>query len=330
MKKIIISLCLLIVISVSCKRTIDIEVPAIKGDPSGAIITTKVVSTGDKYVFETDVHIVNDRGQFVRNLPKNNFSIRDSTIFGNKFSFSLLDMKSGTTEQKGDYSAMLLLDQSGSITSTDPGDARIDACKIFLNSLGANDNVGLASFTGDYNNYFNIHHNFSRDIQPMVNTLNILSYSEGGGTPLYYSTYGMIDYVEKNALNKNNKALILFTDGADNYGGRTPSEIISYANGKGIQVFTVGLGYSLSNLAVLADIAENTDGYFMWAQDAQQLISYFGTLGNLLKGNAGYYRTRWELSTVQKLVSKRTYLFNLVVKISNTKSVTFAVPVTLP
>lgn len=330
MKKIILSIILLLIINVSCKRTIEIEIPAIKGDPSGAIITTKVISTGDKYVFETDVHVVNERGQFVRNLGKNNFTIKDSTISGNKFGFSLLDLKNGTTSAKGDYSAMLLLDQSGSIVSTDPDDARIDACKIFLNSLGGNDNVGLASFTGNYSNYFQIHQNFSRDIKPMISTLDILSYTEGGGTPLYYSAYGLVDYVDKNAINKSNKALILFTDGDDTNGGRTPTQIIEYANSKNVQIFTVGLGRSLGSLGILADIADKTNGYFMWAQDAKQLISYFGTLGKLLEGNAGYYRMRWELTTAQKLISKRSYLFNLVVKISDNKSVRFAVPITLP
>jgi hypothetical protein len=36
-------------------------------------------------------------------------------------------------------------------------------------------------------------------------------------------------------------------------------------------------------------MALNTGGSFMWAKDAKQLISYFGTLGNLLHGNADYY-----------------------------------------
>src|SRR5690606_12642969 len=130
-------------------------------------------------------------------------------------------------------------------------------------------------------------HSFTREIDGMYDTLDELSNSEEGGTPLYYSTLQMIDEVSSTAHNVKNKALIVFTDGADTEGGALPHQIVNKAVGSDVQVFTVGLGAFLPNLDILAEIAHQTGGYFMWAQDARQLISYFGTLDNLLHGNAG-------------------------------------------
>lgn len=325
MKKII-SILIVFAISVSCERTIKIDIPPVIGDASSAVLKTTLIPSGDKYIVEADIHVVDDRGQFIRILNKNNFIFNDTTIRNNTFSFRLLEVKSGSTERKGDYSAMLLLDQSGSILTTDPYNSRIDAAKTFLENLGTRDDAGLASFTTYVRDWFTIHNDFTRDISPLNNTLDQLSRTVGGGTPLYYSTYNLIDYVEKNARNQNNKALIVFTDGGDTEGYNTPAQIIDKANNQGVQIFTVGLGSGLSNLDVLSEVAQNTGGYFMWAQDAKQLISYFGTLGNLLNGNAGYYRIRWEISSSQ-VPGRDPYVFYLTVKLSANKSVRVAIPV---
>lgn len=44
-------------------------------------------------------------------------------------------------------------------------------------------------------------------------------------------------------------------------------------------------------------MAERTGGAFMNALDARELISLFGTLGNLLGGRISYYRVRFTVST---------------------------------
>lgn len=331
MKKILISICLAGLVF-SCKRVIEIEVPAIKGDPSGAIIDTRVISSNNGvYVFEADVHVVDDRGNYIRNLNNSSFTIRDTTIGGIQYSFKLLDLSKGlATPAKGDYSAALLLDQSGSILTTDPNDLRLEASKVFFNALGPNDNVALASFTANYYYDYKIHYGFTRKIESLKKTIDSLSYTVGGGTPLYYSMYEMVNYTSSKATHKNNKALVVFTDGDDTNGGASPEEIIDLAKEKDVQVFTVGLGSSISSLNVLADIADETGGSFMWAQDAKQLISFFGTLGNLLKGNASYYRVRWQVSTSRALSSKRNYLFYQQIRLPNGRVLRIPVSVKLP
>lgn len=328
MKKLILGL--IAFSATSCIETLEIEVPPILGDPSSAILKSEVKKSGDTYTITVDVHVVNERGLFIKTLRERSFLLSDTTIYGNEIQFSLNKVESNFTPPKGSYSAMFLLDQSGSILSTDPDNLRIDASKVFINTLGENDEVGLSSFTTNLINSYKVHHNFMKDKGILFSSLDSLAYSANGGTPLYFSTYQILDYVQSNARNLNNKALIVFTDGADTQGRYYPKDIISKAQNLGVQVYTVGLGAYLPNLDVLWDVAQQTGGYFMWASDAKQLISYFGTLGNLLNGNAGYYRLSWNVTSSLNSLSGQTYVFYMNIKTSNQESIRVAIPVVFP
>lgn len=326
MKKIV-AFSIIVLHFLSCSRVIEIEIPPVKADPSGAVLGAKVVESGEgRYVFEVDIHLVDDRGLFISNIRQDNFSI-DYPFNNPDFSFSLLNLQRGLkTDFRGNYDAMFLMDQSGSISGNDPSDSRITAANFFLDNLGAVDRVGLSSFSGSN---FRINIPMGRELDAFRNELDILGRTEGGGTPLYFSTYEMINYVAQNAQG-NNKALVIFTDGEDTNGRRSPSEIINRANELGVNLYTVGLGSSLSNLDVLSQMAEQTNGYFMLASDAEQLISYFGSLGNLLQGNANFYRLRWEATTSTPLVSQRTYLMRMEIALSPVKTITVPFSVVLP
>ncbi len=85
------------------------------------------------------------------------------------------------------------------------------------------------------------------------------------------------------------------------------------------------------SILAMPGILSWTGGYFMWAQDARQLISYFGTLGNLPRGNAGFYRLKWEVFPEASFnSSKGTYLFEFTIRLSDTKSVRTMIPLTFP
>ena len=54
----------------------------------------------------------------------------------------------------------------------------------------------------------------------------------------------------------------------------------------------VGLSSGV-NTQVLSQMANETGGAFFFAKDAEQLVTTFGTLGNLLRGSAQLYRSAW-------------------------------------
>lgn len=283
----------------SCERII--EVP-IAGEASGAIIRVGTPSrSGQTATFTIDVHVVDGAGNYASGLGAQNFTMMEDTT-GRKYSlsFRLLDIKGGNrTPVKGDYNGFLLLDQSGSTDDTDPDNLRIRSSQIFLESMGNNDKVALGSFTTgqlypSLSGNVHLHGGFNAKGTTFYPALDSLKNTIlKGNTPLFTSTAWAINYTAANAKAQN-KVVILFTDGQNN-GGSSQSAVESLSLQKKVPVYTVGLSTDVG-FDVLNNMALNTGGSFMWAKDARQLISYFGTLGNLLRGNAEYYTLTFEAS----------------------------------
>jgi von Willebrand factor type A domain/Bacterial Ig-like domain (group 2) len=267
--------------------------------PSGGMLAARVSGpvSPRELSFEVDVFVVDKDSKPVTSLSPSAFDIAAATFpNGTFFSFDQTCATPRQTPAQGNYSAVLLLDQSGSILSTDPGDSRIDAASIFFKALGAGDNALLAAFAanGARSEWFKYWGNFGKATYDAE--LAALAKSEDGGTPLYEATSIFIREAANKALNAN-KAVVVFTDGEDTAGGFTIPQVVSQATASGVKVFTVGLGSA--NTRVLSQMSVPTGGAMMFAGDARQLISMFGTLGNLLSGNLAYYQTCWRVTTDQ-------------------------------
>ena len=186
-----------------------------------------------------------------------------------------------------------MLDQSGSITTTDPGNLRLQAAKIFLGKLGTGDQVACGAFASAGSLPYDITHyqDFTTDGRSLFPTIDALASKEGGGTPLYKATVAALrDVAEKGPT--ANKAALIFTDGEDTGGGWTIDQVIAEAKRLGVPLHMVGLGKD-TKIDVLARMAYATGGSYMQAIDAGQLIALYGNLGALLRGSTGGYRTRW-------------------------------------
>lgn len=280
----------LILFTTSCIKEKDI-VPELTGIPGGGLLDAEVKTVnGNSVTFRLDLFAVNQYGDFIENLDGKCLSVDD-----NYPQAELVTISRGDNIDKGSYSAALLFDQSGSITGTDPDDARVEAGKGFVDIMGSGDEVALTAFSSG--GYFpgnpSIVHTFSDDKDDLKIDICDLADKEDGGTPLYYSIYNLVCYVNDNAKNSN-KAVIVMTDGEDTEGLVIPQSIIDIAQAKGVEIYTIGLG-SLANYDVLQEIALGTGGAVMLAQDALQLISLYNSLADLLRGNGVFYETCWQL-----------------------------------
>lgn len=270
-------------------------VPEITGKPAGGILRTDVENIlGNELTFMIDMFAVNHYGNFIEKLTDVHISIE------NPISVSIEN--NSIEYQKNSeiipYSAGLLFDQSGSISSTDPDDARIVGGKAFIDIMGDGDESAISVFAENSFYYpfnFNIMSDFSDSKETLKSIISDFSGKVGGGTPLYNSIDRELDYVNANA-NNSNQAVIVFSDGEDTYGGNVP-QLIEKANDLNIKIYSVGLGNNVDN-SVLSDISLETGGSLMWAEDAPQLIALYSSLGELLNGSAAYYRTKW---TAKKL-----------------------------
>ena len=276
--------------------------PQSTGDPSGAIIQVDVTEQPTKtFTLDLGVYVVDGQGAFVPGLTQEHFQIESIRVGDNdSLWFRNTEVIADQTPNKGSYSATLLLDQSKSTRETDPQNHRIQASRIFGQALGEQDYVSLASFSAHYPApYVRFHTDYTQDTATLNDGLDKLLRFSDGGTPLFQAVDYTITHTTKQASG-DNRAIVLFTDGQDTEGGVSLDQIIDRANKNNIQIYTVGLSQDVE-VGVLSKMAQETGGAFIWAENARQLISGFGTLGNLLSGEAPYYQTQWEVTTTSSL-----------------------------
>jgi hypothetical protein len=263
--------------------------------PSAATLGARITGTsGSRLDFEVDVAVVDADATPYGSLSSTSFSIEDFDVL--HFARTSVTGQSGSDQ--GAYSAVLLMDQSGSIQTTDPADSRIQAGKTFFAALSAPDNAMLAAFSSGGSLPYDpitTWGTYTSDGTSFFGPLDQLPGLEGGGTPLYASTATMVDDVYANGTNAN-KAVLVFTDGEDTDGSWTLDDLINYARSRSVKIFTMGLSNSV-DFKVLNRMAQETGGAMMWAGDARQLVSMYGSLGAILRGSITFYRTRWSVTS---------------------------------
>lgn len=261
--------------------------------PSGALVGFKLLNkTSSQLEYSLDVAVFRDSKNMENQLKAESFRNDTLASGSTKYFFSVENAERRTDNSSTAYSALMLMDQSGSISSTDPKNNRLDAATAFCRNLGAADNVSPWSFQGS--SYQQYGAGFTRDTGFLINAIKALKGKETGSTPLYLAQNNAVDYCYNNAVNAN-KAVLTFTDGADNNSaGTTSQQVINNATVKNIKLFNIGL--DAAETPILVQQALSTRGAFMYAKDARQLISMFGNLGKLLASSATYYHTTWKVN----------------------------------
>lgn len=206
--------------------------------------------------------------------------------------------KSVITSDGGDVSVALVMDQSGSIASTDPDDARLSGAKEFLQSLNPADEAALISFASggscsphDITKWGT---GFTTDHASFFSAIDDFATCEDGGTPLYDACLSSIDLVRAEGGNAA-KALVVFSDGQDTASAHSAGEVIASANGGGaegegqpVRVFNIGLSDNVDH-GVLAQISQKTKGAYFPATSLGAMISAFRGMNLLLSGEYTVY-----------------------------------------
>ena len=253
------------------------------------------------------------------------------------------------------YAAALLLDSSGSIRMSDPTDARIFASKVFLGSLSGGDQAMLSAFADDNPNPGGNDSLLPMDLtvfpcatapcpppafvtdgESLFPSLDDLATLEAGGTPLYFSLSEMINIVRNNAPAAPadlRRAVVLFSDGEDIYcaenGGfqnctdeRQAAVDLSRSQPV-VDIFTIGLTDDVNHLA-MAELALGAGGAYMFAENTEQLIPIYGSLGRLLSNSLPTYEMEWTVENPGgELTDGRAVLGRLTV---DTGATTFELP----
>ncbi len=281
-------------------KNLDISLK-VNSEPVGGILECKVIEYSSKYAkFKIDFFIADDN-EIITSISDNDINIKDSQFSdGTYFDFTKKNLHTTSLDYNGSYSANLVLDQSGSISSTDPDNLRLEAVKIFCSNLSSSDYVLLTAFASggllDYD--VTRYGDFTNNGESYFGTIESLRDKIDGGTPLYKATASAIDRVYNDGPTSN-KAVVVFTDGEDTDGGWTMNDVIDEARSKNVKIYTVGLSSGTKN-EILSRMAIKTGGAFIKAYNAPQLVSAFGTLGKILKGTAQIYSGVWSVNTSEE------------------------------
>lgn len=191
----------------------------------------------------------------------------------------------------------VILDDSGSMASSDPKMMRKDATVSFLNTLGPADKVlltdygvgsGLRDLLCASNNGGSCglaNAQFSSDKAALIKAVEKIT--NGGGTPLYGSCAEMMPIVDRQKDGR--RGVLLLSDGKPTDTSKKAA-CHDAAKAAGIPVFTVGLGPAAEGDAkvdpgavkVLRDLATETGGSYASANDVAQLDGLFRNMGTAL------------------------------------------------
>ena len=241
-------------------------------------------STSNAALLVVDVFLIVGGFQGFRGLSGNDFAVCSSHSFDfrqESFNYYI------QSRSASPYSAAFLMDQSGSITGTDPSDLRIDAARVFMGNLATNDEVALLAFAdggslpySPVTIYQDGNRKFTKNPNGLDSALDLLASAEGGGTPLYDSVKIAVNYTSANAVNER-RAVLVFTDGDDTASDSTLDDAIGATVAQDIPLHTVGLSDGV-NVDVLLRMADETNGSFVQAAEARQLMSYVWELAVVL------------------------------------------------
>jgi hypothetical protein len=197
-------------------------------------------------------------------------------------------------------SSTLLLDQSGTVTSSDPGDARLFAAKYFLTLGVGNRRLSLAAFAANDAasgqpallpqlpvTIFPVENPVAgaagRDLFPTVDALASL---EGGGAPLYDALDRLIDFA---APGPNEiSTIFVVTDGRDTTCGTYSQckarrqQVLQKSRDRKVTITTIGLsadatGADREALGALSQGSYSGDRAAFWASHPSSLFEILQT-----------------------------------------------------
>lgn len=175
---------------------------------------------------------------------------------------------------------VLMIDQSGSMSSQDPSDLRVDAAELFVDRMRDQDRVAVISFTSGAVRRASLTELDTTAGRDQVAAAIQASGGATGGTSLSAPMSEMLDVFDDapSLAGPRARVGVLLTDGVGSYS----SSLTTAASEADIVVHTVGLGGGVND-SLLTSIAQGTNGRYEALTSADQLVPLYESLvGGLL------------------------------------------------
>lgn len=226
-----------------------------------------------------DLLVFDVNGVRLTGLAPSNFTFASVTTSFGRVSLTPRTIRAPSSTTSTPFSAVLVMDQSGSMTSTDPFSARYSAAKQFALGMQTGDESALYTFSSPGSLTRRV--NFTGSATQITTAVDNLAF-DAGNTALYDAGVAACSYAQsgKNA----NRAVILLTDGDDNSSSSTLSALITSCAAAGVRVFAVGFGDS--RVDILGQIATGTQGFGTFSSDVGTILSAVRGIPAVLRAGA--------------------------------------------
>ena len=198
------------------------------------------------------------------------YILLNKTEYKKVWNYQLLYIEDGQTTYEG-MDIVFVIDSSGSMSTNDRGGVRKRVTNEFIQKLTEKDRAAviqfatsaalLSPFTAD-----------KKTLQAAVNRIG-----NSGGTSLSSGISMAINQfpTSQDAEQEGMKCIIMLTDGDGSYN----SSLTQTAAARGIVIYTVGLGSSVSS-SLLTSIAIGTGGSYYHANNVSQLYGIFDSIAD--------------------------------------------------
>ena len=178
------------------------------------------------------------------------------------------------------FDISFVIDDSGSMTSNDPQDLRIEAVENFIEILRKQDNYSIIKFASSADTIKEITDEASEDWQD--------NFRSSGGTNITNGVSSGITTLSEE--NGNYKVLVLLTDGEDSGLSSKKEEIIRNAIDKNITIYTIflntGDNTNQNRTQDISDLAVETGGSF-YTISTDEIIDIFNQISKVSIGVDG-------------------------------------------
>lgn len=167
---------------------------------------------------------------------------------------------------------VLVIDDSGSMTSNDKSNQRLSVAKTLVDNLPDNSKIGIVRFESNTE----ILTEKLTDNKVTANSFLSTTYFKSSGNTYMYSaiekSMSLFETTEPSIM----KLIVVLSDGATSDTSKHDN-IVSVANNRGIRIYTVGLGSSSSSYftSYLKPLANNTGAAFYLAANASELTNIY-------------------------------------------------------
>jgi len=241
---------------------------SVSGNGKALRVTVNQVSTDScPSLLDLSVAVADKDGNPISGLGDNNFFLFEDGV--------PKDISSVLEHTQLPASVALVLDVSGSMSGFIT-DVKKES-KAFIDLLNSDDAASISTFAAD----IQLEQSFTTNKIILKSAIDNITLRTEWGSLIYDALRSAIDNL---VTQTNSRAIILISDGVDTGNGsfKTPAEVTSYANQKGVTIFTIGIGDV--NTDAMSQLANDTGGQFFIAANTDQLAGIYQAIKNILSG----------------------------------------------